>query len=124
MQRCLRLIKVLNKRDDAALVAEDLLFFFSLIFEGDRQSLIEERQLAQPLSQGIEAELQDFENLTVRLERDLRSALLRLTGRGERSQWFATLILLLEHLTVLPDFQLQPFGECIHHRDANAMKTA
>ena len=124
MQRRLGFIEMLDKRDDAALVAEHLLFFFALIFEGDCQSLIEERQLSKTLGQHVEAELQDFENLTVRLEGDFRSTFFGLAGCGKRGRRFAALILLFKDLAVLPDFQLQPFGERIHHRDAHAMKAA
>jgi len=48
MQRLLVGIEVLHKGDDAALIAEVVLFFRSLIFDGYGEAPIEKGQLSQP----------------------------------------------------------------------------
>ncbi len=115
VERGLGFVEVIDEGDDAALVMKDLLFLFPVVLERDRQPLVEEGQFAEPLGQHVEAELQRLENLTVRLEADLRAAAFGLSGDGQRSLGLATFIPLFEDLAVLPDFQLQPFRQGIHH---------
>ena len=123
MQRGLGFVEMLDERDDPALVAERLLFFLNFILKGDGQSLVQEGQLAEALSEDIEAKLQSLEDLAVRLEDDLRPTLPRYASVFESLGRFPSLIALLEDLTVLPDFDLQPLGEGIHDRDAHAVES-
>ncbi len=124
MDRRLGLVEVFDERDDAALVLEDLFFFFALVLQGDFQALVQERQLAEALRQHVEAELERLEDLPVRLEGHLGAAPLGFAGHLERRVRFPPLIALFEDLTVLPDFEFEPFGERIHDRDADAVQTA
>ena len=51
---------------------------FALVLERDRDALVEERELAQPVRQRGPAELEDGEDLGVRLEPDRRAGALGL----------------------------------------------
>ncbi len=111
---------------DPALV-EKVLFLgrlLPLVLERDRQALVQEGELAQPLGQHVEAEVERFEDLPVRLEPDFRAAPLGFPGALERRIGLAALVSLFEHLAVLPDFQFEPFGQRIDDRDADAVETA
>jgi hypothetical protein len=124
MQRGLGFVEMIDERDDPALVMEDLFFFLAIVLERDGQALVEKGQLAEPLRQHIETEFQRFKNLAVRLKTHLRAPAFGFAGDGERGLGFAALIPLLEDLAVLPDFQLQPFGQRVHDRDADSVQPA
>jgi hypothetical protein len=124
MQRGLGFVEMIDERDDPALVMEDLFFFLTIVLERDGQALVEKGQLAEPLRQYIETEFQRFKNLAVRLKTHLRAPAFGFAGDGERGLGFAALIPLLEDLAVLPDFQLQPFGQRVHDRDADSVQPA
>ena len=64
----------------------------ALVVDGDGDAAVEERQLAQPLRQGVEAELGRLEDLRVGLEGDLRPALLRRPGDRQVGDRIAVLV--------------------------------
>ncbi len=78
----------------------------------------------KPLGQLVEAEIGVVENLRVRLERDLGSALPRLSGLLQRRNRNAAHILLLVSLAVAPDLQVQRLGKKVDARNAHAVQTA
>ncbi len=124
VQRGFGLVQVLHERDNPALITKDFLLFAPLVGERDGEAFIEKCQLPQPLGQHIEAEIERLKDLPVRLEGDLRAALLGLPRDLQGSKRFAPLVPLLEDLAFLPDFQLQPFRERINDRDAYAVQSA
>ena len=85
---------------------------------------VEERELAQALRERVEAELGGLEDLRVRLERDLGAAALGGAGDREVVQRLAALVALLVDLLVAPDLEVEPFGQRVHDRDADAVQTA
>ena len=60
------LVEVLDERDDAAVVVELVVLPVALVVERDGDAGIEEGELAQPLRQRVEAELDGLENLPCR----------------------------------------------------------
>src|SRR5690349_4572525 len=117
---------MLDEGDDTALVEKHLLLcrLFPLVLQRDRQALVQEGQFTQTLGQDIETVFQRLENLTVRFESDFGPSALGDAGVVERGSGLSALISLLEHLAILPNFQLQPFRERIHYGNADAMETA
>ena len=57
------LVQVLDERDDAALVVELVALAVALVVERDDDAAVEERQLAQPLGEDVEAEDGRLEDL-------------------------------------------------------------
>jgi len=121
---CLVLVQVLDERDDAAVVLELMALGLTLVVQRDENAGVQERELAQPLRQGVEAEVGGLEDFSIGTEGDLRAALLRGPRDLEIAGGLAALIFLLVHLAVAPDFQVQLLRERIDHRDAHAVETA
>ncbi len=96
---------------------------FALVVERNQDACVQERELAQTLCERVEAEFHGFENLGVGPEGDFRSALLRGAGRLEIGLRLAALILLLEHLPVAPDLEVELLRQRIDDRYANAVQT-
>jgi hypothetical protein len=76
---------VLDERDDAAVVLELMALRFALVVERDENARVQECQLAETLSERVEAELDGLEDFLVGTERDLGAALLRGPGLPERT---------------------------------------
>ena len=76
MDRRLGAVEVLDELLDAALVEELVLLLRALVVDADAHAAIEERQLAQPLRENVEAEIGLLEDERVGLEGDLGAALL------------------------------------------------
>ena len=70
------LVQELDELADAAFVEELVALAVALVVDRDRDAGVEERELAQPLRQRLEAELGGLEDRGVGLERDLGAALL------------------------------------------------
>ncbi len=96
----------------------------ALVIDGDRHAAVEERELAQPLREGVEAELHGLENLRVRLEGDLRAALLRRARDLEAADRIAALVGLLVDLRVAPDLEVQRLRQRVDDGDADTVETA
>ncbi len=126
VQRRLGFVEMVDEGDDAALVQEHLLLrgLAPLVFQRDRETLVQEGEFPEALRQHVETELGDFENLPVRLETDFRAPPLGDARGLQRRRGFAPLIALLEDLAVLPDLQLEPFGEGVDDGDADAVQAA
>ena len=117
-------VEVLHERVDAALVLELVVLPLALVLERDRHPGVEEGQFAQPLGQRVVAEIERLEDRRVRKEGDLGAAPLRLAGHLERGDGPAALVGLLVDLVVAPDLELEPLGERVDDRDADAVQTA
>jgi hypothetical protein len=96
----------------------------TLVVYRDRDAAIQERELTQALGERIEAEFRGLEDLIVRPEGDLGSALLRRARDVEVAKRIASLVRLRIHLTVAPDLQFQRLGERVDDRHAHAVQTA
>ena len=118
------LVQVLDERDDAAFVLELVALPVALVVDGDEDAAVQERELAQPLRQRVEAVLGRLEDLRVGLERDLRAAALRRPGDLELAGRSAALVALLVDLPVAPDLEVEPLGQRVDHRHADAVQAA
>jgi len=100
---------VLNELSDTAAIIKLVRFFrlFPLVLDGDANSLIEKRLLAQPLGELVKNELDRIEDLRIRFESDLCAALTCLSGLLERSNRDAPGVFLFVGQSVAPDFQVE-----------------
>ena len=90
VQHLLALVEMLDEFGDAAGVQElgGLLRVDALVGEGDFQALVEERQLAQAVGQGVVVEHRRLHDGGVGLEGDAGSGLAPgLAGFGQRRLW-------------------------------------
>ena len=124
MNRRLDPVQVLDEGNDPALVEELVLLVVALVLDEDAQAAVQERQLAEPLGQHVEAEVDGLEHGGVRLECDARPSF----GGGarflERRQGFATLVGLLVHLAVALDLDLEVLRQRIDDGQADAVQAA
>ncbi len=118
------LVQVLDERDDATFVLELVALAVAFVVQRDEHARVQERELAKPLSQCVEAEFDAFENLRVRLEGDLRSAALGRAGDLELTRRLPALVALLVGLLVPPDFEVELLREGVDHRYADTVQTA
>ncbi len=93
-----------------------------LVVERDGDARVEEGQLAEPLCERVEAELERLEDLAVWQERDLRPALLRLARDLEVGGRLAPVVRLPVDEAAAPDLEVERFGEGVDHRDADAVQ--
>ncbi len=94
-----------------------------LVVQGNQDARIQERQLPQPLRERVEAELDGLKNLRVRTECDPRAALPGRACDFEVGSGLAAFVLLLVHLAVAPDFQVELLGQRVDDRDTDAVQT-
>src|SRR3954452_16073189 len=130
MQNCLTAVQVLDKLRDAAVVLEvgslglsSLGIGCAFIGKRDQQALIKKSELAQALRQGIEVVLARREDLFVRMEMDLGSALLGGSSFFQLAGRFALRVSLLPGKAVAPDFQIELITKCVHPGPTNALQT-
>src|SRR5262245_2499696 len=114
---------MLDKRDDATLIEELVFFLAPLVLDGDFDSSIQKRQLAQSLGENVEAELSSFEDLGIGLKSDPGAALLGVSNFRQASLRLATLVALLINFAVALDLDLQSFRQSIDDRNAYTVKT-
>ncbi len=120
------LADLFDELDDTLLVKEHLRFaFLTLVSQHNRDSWIQERQLAQPMVQNLRLVLgRDCKNYRVRQERDLRAGLVRLADDVEWLGGFALSKLDVVHLTVAIDLRLEPDRKRVHALGANPVQPA
>ena len=87
----------------------------ALVVERDEDAAVQERELAQPLRQRVEAELGRLEDLRIRLERDLRAAAFGRAGHFQFAGRPPALVALLVDLSVAPDFEVERFRQRVDH---------
>src|SRR5882724_13533316 len=96
----------------------------SFIDQADLQALVEERELAQPLGQGVEVVFGHCENRAIGEKMDLCPTLLgrpRLLQLGNRNSLG---ILLLIGMQVFPDLYVELFAERVHAGNTNPVQSA
>ena len=126
MERLLVPVEPLDELDQAALGEEGLALgrLLPLILDGDRDAPVEERELPQPVGQGGVVELEDREDLRIRLEPNRRA---RALGLAQDVELLDRLAPHEPHVVPLPvavDDDLQPLAERVHHRHADAVQPA
>ena len=124
VDRRLVLVQILDEGDDPAFVEELVRLAVALVVERDGDAAVQERELAQPLRERVEAEFRRLEDLRVGLERDLGAALLGRAGDLEIALRRAALVALLVDLAVAPDLEIELFGQRVDDRDADAVQAA
>ena len=90
----------------------------------DLHAAVQERQLLQAAVQHVVDELGGREDLRVGLEGGLRADLVGGADAADVAGRHAALVFLLIDVPVAADFDLAPFGEEVHDRDADAVQTA
>ena len=120
----LRRVQVGDELRDAAVELELVRLVRALVVNRDRQAAVQVRQLAQALAQHLEAELGPLEDLRVGLERDLRAGPLGDADGRQLRRRIAAPVLLVVGLAVALDLELQPLGQRVDDRHADAVQTA
>ena len=126
VQRRFGFVQMLDERDDAALVLEDLFFAgsfrssFSVISRPLFKKASSRSRCASTskLNSNVSKIWPSGLNVTFVPRRLVLPVILSGASR------FAALVPLFEHLAVLPDLQLEPFRERIDHRDADTVQPA
>ncbi len=95
-----------------------------LVVERDGDAGVEEGELAQPLRQGVEGELDRLEHLGVGQERDLRAALLGLARDLEVGLRLAALVGLVVDEPVAPNLEVERLRQGVDDRHADAVQPA
>src|SRR5262249_59601435 len=98
MDRRLGAVQVPDEGDDAALVEELVRLAVALVLDRDPDAAVQERQLAEPLREDVEAEVDVLEDERVGLEGHPRAALVGDTGLVDGGLGLATAIALLVDL--------------------------
>ena len=129
MKNVLPFVQMLDEHRDPAVVSEDLLSFVGLVVLGlfgdrDLHALVEERQLPQAVGQGVVREVENAEDLGIRLEGDPRARARGLAARGKLGGRLAPTVLLDVGVPVAADLHLEPFREPVDARDAHPVETA
>src|SRR4029453_18650562 len=113
-----------DERHDAALVEKLVRLAVALVGDRDAHAAIQERQLAEPLRQDVEAELGGLEDQPVGFEGDPGAALIRDAGLVDGRLRLAPLVALLVHLAVAADLDLEGLGEGVHDRHTHPVQAA
>ncbi len=124
---CFDAVEILHEGLEPAVVAhlDRARLHPARVGEHDAQARIEEGELAQAVLQRRRVELDHGEGLARRQERHLRAG--NMVGRahlGERRLGLAVAEAHEMLVAVAPDAQLQPFGQRVHHRHADAVQAA
>ncbi len=125
VQRVLVLVEVGDEVDDAALVVEGVLLAAgALVDQLDLEAAGEEGGLAQALGQGRVVELELVEDLVVGEEGDRRAVRVGGLAAMEIRLRLAALVVLGPDRAVAADFEVEPLGEGVDDRDADAVQAA
>src|SRR5215510_12934766 len=114
---------MLDKGDNTALVEELVFFLAPLVLDGDFDSSIQKRQLAQSLRKNVKAKLGGFEDLAIGLKGDPRPALLGFSNFRQTSLRLAPLVALLINSAVALDLDFQSLRQSVNHRNTYAVQT-
>ena len=117
-------VQVLDEGRDSTLVVEVVLLAAALVLEVDADAGVQERQLAEPVGERVEAVLGDVEDLRVGVERDLGAGLVGRADGVEILLGHAALVALAPHAAADLDLEVQPIGERVDARHADAVQAA
>ena len=116
-------VQVLDKRRDAPVILETVLFVVPLVGERDQDAAVQEAELPQAPREGVEAERGRLEDLGVGLEGDPCSAPVGDARALERSLWPTTGVQLAVDSAVAEDLELEALRQRVDDRDAHAMES-
>ena len=118
-------VQVLDEVDDAAVVLEARLeALAALVAEADLEAPREEGHLAEALLEHRPVVVDRLEDLHVRQEADAGAAPVRLGAALEVAHRLAALVGLGVLVAVAPDRQVEPLGQRVDDRDADAVQAA
>ncbi len=130
-ERLLVLVQVFDELDDAALVVKDAAFAAALIVQRDADAFIEKRHLAQAGFENLVLEIARLKHAVrvfvafhIRHKGDVRAGFVGFPGHAQVVQRDAAPVFLLVHLAVLADDDLQPRGQGVDDRGADAVQAA
>ncbi len=124
MDRLAGAVQVLDELPDAVVVLERFPFAGAVVGDGDSHAAVEEGQFLQAVVQRGVVELGVGEDLRVGLERGLGAAFGGVADAADIGLGDAALVFLVIDVAVAADFDLAPFGEEVHDRDADAVQAA
>src|SRR6266498_2549106 len=124
MNRSLGAIEMFDKGRQTALVKELVFFLCALVFDGDLDAAVKERQLTQSLRENIETKFGRFKNFTIGLKRHPRAALFGLADLFQTLLRVTPLITLLIDFSIALDLDFQSLGQCVDDRNTHAVQTA
>ena len=124
MQHGLAAVHVLDEALDAARIREVLALAVALVDELDLDAVVQERELADALGEDLVVVLDAVERLERRHEVHFGAAAIGRADDGERRHRHAVPEFHLVHLAVAPDLELQPVGQRVDHRHADAVQAA
>ena len=124
MDRLLVGVQVLNEFLDAAGELEHVLarLLPAPVAQGDADSLVEKRQLAQPVGQHVERVLGGLEDAGIRQERGHRAAHVGGAGHRHRAVRRPAAIGLAVDPPLLVHLHPAPLGQRVDHRDADPVQ--
>ena len=117
-------IEPLDEFNDPPLVEILLRLAAGGVGEDDLHARVEEGEFLEAAGEDIEGELRRRENLRIGLEGRLRAGAGGGADVADQARGDAALVLLLPEVAATRDLHLAPFGEEVHHRDADAMEAA
>ena len=123
MKRLTSAGQMLHEAANTAFVLEIRRAVGAFVDQANVNPTVEERQLAQPLGEGVEMEVEDAENRAVGNEGDLGSAPIGRRDRLDRALRSTTTVALSPDLPLATNLQLEAFRERIDHRHADAVES-
>jgi hypothetical protein len=117
-------VQVSDEGDDATFVEELVRLAVALVVDRDPDATVQERQLAEPLREDVEAEIDVLEDERIGLEGDTGAALVGDAGLLDGPLGLTAPVPLLVHLAVAPDLHLERLGQGVHDRHADAVQPA
>ena len=100
-----------------------LVVLHALVGQGDRDALVEVRQLAHAVGQGVVIVDEGLEDFFVRLEFHGGASLLRRADFTDRVKLFASGVFLFVNLAFPVNLGTQGDGQCVHTRHADPVQT-
>ncbi|GIW42317.1 MAG: hypothetical protein KatS3mg076_2894 [Candidatus Binatia bacterium] len=124
MDRRFRPVQVPDEFLDPAVVEELVRLAGALIENLDPDTAVEERELAEPLREDVEAEGRVRENQGVGLEGHLGAVLVGLADDLEGTQRLPSLVTLDVDVTLALDLDLEVLREGVHDRESHSVEAA
>ena len=118
------LVEILHEGDDPPFVEELMDLLGPFVGDLDPHPGVQEGHFPQPLGEDVEGKLGGLEDLAVGEEGDLRPPLLGLADHCQRTLRHPAAVRLAEDLAIPANLQLQPLGQGVHYRHADAVETA
>src|SRR6266550_1995491 len=115
---------MLDKGQQAAFIEKFMFFLGPLVFYGDLDTAIQERELAQPLRENIEAKISGLEDRAVGLKGYARATFFGLADFLQCRLRIAAPITLLVNFSVPFDLDFQSFRKRVDNGNTDAVQSA